>query len=57
MEKVCCGCQRIKRRRGWVKMGKKLAQIKASHGYCPECYRKALQKVMDFGAHFHPVVE
>lgn len=57
MEKVCCGCHRVKKQNGWVKMVKGQALAKLSHGYCPECYRKAMQKVMDFGAHFQPAID
>ena len=49
MEKMCCVCHRIKRVNGWVKVGKNMAVVKLSHGYCPACYRKTMQKVMDFG--------
>lgn len=57
MVKVCCGCHRVKKRHGWVKMGKSLALVKPSHGYCPECYQKAMKKVVDFGVHFQPAID
>ncbi|MDH4320304.1 MAG: hypothetical protein OEV73_02280 [Desulfobulbaceae bacterium] len=49
MEKMCCVCHRIKKNNGWVKAGKVSAMSHFSHGYCPACYRKAMQKVMAFG--------
>ncbi|MBU0484977.1 MAG: hypothetical protein KKB30_10745 [Proteobacteria bacterium] len=44
METICCLCHKIKDEKGWsrqfVLKGKKL-----SHGYCPDCYRKTMEKV------------
>ena len=57
MEKVCCGCHRVKKQDRWVKRGKGVSLVKLSHGYCPRCYEKAIQKVMAFGAHFQPAID
>ena len=57
MEKVCCVCNRVKMENSWVKRVKRLTMSKPSHGYCPECYREAMQKVMNFGTHFQPAID
>ena len=57
MEKVCCGCRRVKKQNSWVKVAKSLALVKQSHGYCPDCYQKAMRKVMDFGMQFQPAID
>ncbi|MBU0731240.1 MAG: hypothetical protein KKE17_11850 [Proteobacteria bacterium] len=44
MTLICCLCQRIKCSGGWIEQvappGKNI-----SHGYCPECFQFALQKL------------
>ena len=57
MEKVCCVCSRVKLEQSWVKDVKRIAMVKPSHGYCPDCYREAMQKVMSLGSHFQPAID
>jgi len=54
METVCCVCHRVKRRYGWVKGGKAEEGVKLSHGYCPRCFRRTMQKVQDQEGRFRP---
>ncbi|MDH5299060.1 MAG: hypothetical protein OEV91_08575 [Desulfobulbaceae bacterium] len=54
METICCKCHRAKGERGWIKV-RILPQVKMSHGYCPECYRQAMEKLQEMKARFRPV--
>ncbi|MGV1098071.1 hypothetical protein ACUUL3_01485 [Thiovibrio sp. JS02] len=40
-------CKRIKGERGWNKStaGK---NVRASHGYCPECFQQTMERVQNF---------
>lgn len=42
----CCGCRRVKTAQGWVDAHRvselASAENSFSHGYCPDCYEKAL---------------
>lgn len=41
MRTICCVCQRVKGEDGWVRVAGMIAS-RLSHGYCPECYEKAM---------------
>jgi len=41
MRTICCVCQRVKGEDGWVLVAGLVAS-RLSHGYCPECYEKAM---------------
>lgn len=46
MRTVCCVCQRLKGEKGWVRVAGVIAS-RLSHGYCPECYQKAMDTLRD----------
>ena len=44
MKTICCLCLKTKGQDGWEMQDH--GQYKEfSHGYCPECYRKIMQKI------------
>ena len=57
MEKVCCVCNRVKTENDWVKDASRLVLGKVTHSYCPDCYREAMRKVLDFGMRFQPAID
>lgn len=46
MRTICCVCQRVKEEHGWVRIAGLVAS-RLSHGYCPECYAKAMDAMRD----------
>ncbi len=46
MRTVCCVCHRVKGEDGWVRVAGMIAG-RLSHGYCPECYEKAMHVLED----------
>jgi len=54
MRTICCQCQRLKEEGGgWVRVAGLLAD-RLSHGYCPECYDKAMQAIRQQGGSASP---
>lgn len=44
---ICCVCEKIKTKDdNWIKMkpGYTISKDQLTHGYCPECFEKELQK-------------
>lgn len=42
----CCVCERVKTDRGWNYRFMSLEENNVfSHGYCPSCYRRAIDKL------------
>ncbi len=52
MQTVCCVCRRIKGKRGWLR-GKGGAGEEVSHGYCPDCFQRTMERAEGF-SRLHP---
>jgi len=44
MTTICCQCQRTKEGNNWKRKFVRGEQ-RISHGYCPKCYRKVIEKI------------
>lgn len=50
---ICCVCHKSKDRKGWSDHSQHRDTM-ISHGYCPECYRQAIEKIETHFRHVNP---